>query len=405
MISLIMTTLEIEEISYEKDSLIRSCNVNIGGTKVITPTRTVSLTKSNDVDLKIAKNFIGKNYRPFGEVYANLSLDSLSKIKDDDEFGKKYSNKISNKLLNLKSEGAVPYLVLSITDNNRNPYNQMLPNDILELIFDILWGTPGNSIVVPPLMGLLPNNEDYIKLINAMDNRIKMNIDRKNLPIMATIPSSYNLIDPKLLEEYWNIGCRMFAFNCENKKYGGFGYMIEKLHKELTILSKKSEDNYLLSALNSKFKVGRQESSRIHNLLGTGFGFDVYSPNHIVPKFIPDTQTNYYLFNSDNYGFNTLSEICTGNEEYENILDSIAFKNLDLETIEESCSSNMKRNITQKYNTEESIKEISLYSQYINDEELYKYFSEKQKIANDVSVMEKISDKMSYDIKPLDAWF
>jgi len=400
-----MTTLEIEEISNEEDTLIRSCKVNINGSKIITPTRTVSITKSNDNDLKIAKNFIGKNYRPFGEVYTNLSLDSLSKIKDDDDFGKEFSNKISNKLLGLKNDGIVPYLVLSITDNNRNPYNQILPNDILELIFDILWGTPGNSIVVPPLLGLLPNNEDYIKLIDAMDNRMKMNIDRKNLPIMATIPSSYNLIDPKLLEEYWNIGCRMFAFNCENKKYGGFGYMIEKLHKELTILSQKSEENYLLSALNSKFKVGRQESSRIHNLLGAGFGFDVYSPNHIVPKFIPDTQTNYYLFNSDNYGFNTLSEICTGNEEYKNILDSLTFKKMDLETIEESLSSYKKRNITQKYNTEESIREISLYSKYINDAELHEFFSGKEKIKNEVSVMGKISSKMSSEIKPLDAWF
>lgn len=248
-----MTTLEIEEISYEKKSLIRSCKININGSKIITPTKTVSVTKSSGLELKVASPFIGKNYRPFGEVYTNVTIDNLTQMKDDDEIGKEFSTKISNKLLALKSEGAVPYLVMSITDNNKRPYNQMLPDDILEFIFNILWGTYGNDIVVPPLMGLLPNKQDYYKLISALNNRIEDNIDRKNLPIMAPIPSSYNLIDPKLLEEYWNIGCRMFSFNCENKKYGGFGYMIEKLHNELTKLSEKSEEKYILSALNSKF--------------------------------------------------------------------------------------------------------------------------------------------------------
>ena len=401
-----MTVLEIEELSKEKTTLIRSCKIDINGSKIITPTRTISVTKSNDSELKIGSDFIGKNYAPFGEVYANVSLDDLSKLKDDDEIGKDFSNKISNKLLKLKNEGIVPYLVLSITDNNRNPYNQMLPDDILELIFNILWGTAGNSIIVPPLMGLLNNKEDYIKLINALDNRIKMNIDRKELPIMAPIPSSYNLIDPKLLEEFWNMGCRMFAFNCENKKYGGFGYMIEKLHTELTTLSKKNGENYILNALNSKLKLGRQDSSRINNLLGAGFGFDVYSPNHIQPKFIPGTQTNYYLFNSNNYGFETLSDVSNSSKEFENVLESRTFRNLDLETIDRSYSPYQKRNITQRFNLEESIKEVSQYSQYINDGELYDYFSEKTKVNNEIMAMNKISKKtLSPKTQSLDEWF
>jgi len=243
-----MATFEVEEISCEEDTLIRSYKININGSKIITPTRTISVTKNDDSELKIASHFIGKNYRPLGEVYTSITIDELNLLKNKDEIGIEFNNKISNRLIALKNEDIVPYLVMSITDNNKNPYNQMLPDDLLEFVFDILWGASanGNSIIVPPLMGLLSEKKDYIKLINALSHRVKMSIDRKNLPIMAPIPSSYNLIDPKLLEEYWNIGCRMFAFNCENKKYGGYGYMIEKLHKELTVLSKKNEENYIL---------------------------------------------------------------------------------------------------------------------------------------------------------------
>ncbi len=375
---------------------------------IVTPTRNVSVTKNDDSELKIASHFIGKNYRPLGEVYANVSLDDLNQLKNNDKIGTEFNNKISNRLSALKNAGIVPYLVLSITDNNKNPYNQMLPDDLLEFVFNILWGTSakGNSIIVPPLMGLLPDKKDYIKLINALDDRVKMSIDRKDLPIMAPIPSSYNLIEPKLLEEYWNIGCRMFAFNCENKKYGGFGYMIEKLHKELSILGKKNEEKYILSALNSKFKLGKQESSRINNLLGAGFGFDIYSKNHIIPKgFGSDKESNNFLFNSNDYGFETLSNVCTGKEEYENILNSITFKNLNLETIEDS-SPYKKRNISLEFNAEQSIKEVSLYSEYISDNDLYKYFSKKTKIKNEVMAMEKISDKISSpSTRPLDEWF
>lgn len=402
-----MTIFEVEEISCE-NPLIRSYKVNINGSKIITPTKTVSVTKNDDSELKIASHFIGKNYHPLGEVYTSLSIDELNLLKNKDEIGMEFNNKISNRLSALKNEGIVPYLVISINDNNKNPYNQMLPDDLLEFVFDILWGASanGNSIIVPPLMGLLPDKKDYIKLINALNARVKMNIDRKILPVMATIPSSYNLIDPKLLEEYWNIGCRMFAFNCENKKYGGYGYMIEKLHKELTVLSKKNDEKYILNALNSKFKVGKQESSRINNLLGAGFGFDIYSKNHIAPKFMSNNESNHFLFNSNDYGFETLSNVCTGNEKYENILNSITFKNMNLEKIDNSLSVYQKRNITSKYNTEQSIKEVSLYSQYINENELYNYFSNKTKIRNELVSMEKISGEVSSpSTRSLDEWF
>jgi hypothetical protein len=401
-----MATLEIKKVDNEDNSFIRSCKIDINGSKVITPTRTVSLTKSSDLELKVASSMIGKNYQPFGEVYTRLTLDDLNQLREDDEKGQEFSSKISRRLMSLKQKEIVPYLVLSITDNNGNPYNQLFPDNILDFIFDILWGTPGNSIVVPPLMGLLPDREAYTRLIDVLNNRQIQSIERKELPIMAPVPSSYNLIDPKLLKEYWDIGCRLFAFNFENKKYSAFGYMIEKLHRELSDLSKETGEEYILNAFNSKFKIGKQDTSRINNILGSGFGFDVYSPNHIVPKFFQnDTKNaNHYLFNSEDYGFETLSNVCEGNINCEKILNSQSFKSIELDSILES--SYKTRNLINKFNFEASIKEVSDYSKYIKETSLNEYLSEKPKIKNDVMIMKEITKKaFSSSEDPLSEWF
>lgn len=401
-----MATLEIKNISCEDNSFIRSCKIDINGSKVITPTRTVSLTKSSDLELKVASSMIGKNYQPFGEVYTKLTLDDLTQLREDDEKGQDFSSKVSRKLMSLKEKEIVPYLVLSVTDNSGNPYTQLLPNEVLDFIFDILWGTPGNSIIVPPLMGLLPDCKSYNRLINALNDRQLQSIDRKELPIMAPVPSSYNLIDPKLLKEYWDIGCRLFAFNFENKKYGAFGYMIEKLHRELTGLSKENKEEYLLNAFNSKFKIGKQDTSRINNILGSGFGFDVYSPNHIVPKFFQNDTKNasHYLFNSEDYGFETLADVCRGNIDCENILNSQSFKSAELDSVLES--SYKTRNLVSKFNFEASVREISDYQKYIRDTSLNEYLLEKPKIKNDVMMMKEITQKtLSSNEDPLSEWF
>lgn len=403
-----MTEFEIEQTSSEKDLLIRSCKININGSKVITPTRTVSVTKTNDLELKVASNYIGNNYHPFGEVYAQLSLDALSQIKDDDQKGQEFSSQISNRLLSLKEKGTVPYFIISIVDNKGNPYNQTLPEDVLDLVYNLLWGTPGNSILVPPVTGLLSSRLEYQKLISSLKMRIEMNVERKNLPILAPIPSSYNLIDPKLLEEYWDIGCRMFAFNCDNKKYGALGYMVEKLHKELSTLSKKSEEDYILTALNTRFKIGKQDSSRINNLLGTGFGFDVYSPNHIIPKFYPSDRSsaNFYFFDPNNYGFESLENITNGTCENEDILSSKVFKANDFGEFKTSSPYKLRK-LNSTYNIEKSVKEVMSYSKLIDNEDLHNYLASKEKIKKEVISMKEISDKAlsTEKMSSFEGWF
>lgn len=386
-----MTSVEVEEIAREENTFIRSCEIKINGSKVLTPTRTVSLTKSNILELKVASPMIGKDYRPLGEVYTKISLSDLSQLRYDNEKFKEFNTVISNRLTSLKNSGAVPYLVLSITEDNGNPVNRLLPDDILEFIFNILWGSDGNRIIVPPLMGLLPDTGSYDKLISSLNERCEACIERKNLPIMALIPPPYNLIEPKLLDKYWNIGCRLFAFDFENKKYGAYGPMIEKAQINLDSLSKQSGEKYALNALNSKFKIGKKDTSRINNLLGSGFGFDIYSPNHIIKGFPPQDPIDYPLFNSEDYGFKNLSSVSNGSSECENILKSESFKSVDLDF--SNSSSYQLRNLASKFNLEASIKEVKKYPTYIQENNLSKYLSEKDKIKGDIAIMRKITQK------------
>jgi hypothetical protein len=383
-----MTDIEVEVISSEKESLIRSCKIKVNGRYVLTPSRTISVTKSSKMELDVTESLIQRNNPPFGEVYTRLSLDDLSKILVDDQSGKQFSQNLALRLEQLKSKGAIPYIVLALVDSNGNPYNQLPEDRILQLIFDFLWGTPNNSIIVPPLTGVFPGEEQYFRMIQALDERRKANIDRKALPIMPVIPSAYNLIAPSILEKYWEIGCRIFGFNCENKKYSAFGYIIERLHIELSKLSAQSKESYALHALNTRLKVGKEDSGRINNLLGSGFGFDVYSSNHIIPRYIqpPDDVKDHYVFDRENYGLVPLSNL-----KSVDILKTKAFEKYSLAQINLFPSSTLM-NLCKAHNVESSVREIQKYPNFVENEELVGYLSQKEKIKPEIDLMRTIAN-------------
>jgi len=403
-----MPNFEIEEIGKESSTFIRSCSVKINGHTIRTPARAISITKNDNSEIKSLKstNLIGS--AKLGEVYTRVSLDFLSDVLTNDTVGQKFSSQLSNRLQELRSMKILPYLVISVVDNNNRPYNQLLSDEILDLIYNYLWGTPGNGIIVPPLLGVLPERSQYLKLISSLNTRQEESIDRKEIPIMACIPSAYSLVDPKLIEDYWNIGCRLFAFNCENKKYGAFGYTIEKLHVELSRLSKKDKESYIVHALNTKLKIGKQDSSRINNLLGTGFGFDTFGPNHIPPAgFFGDQNIQeFYLFQTQNYGFVPFTELVTQNsDQNQNILNSYAFSNIDIDTV--NLNSSTKRILTNRYNLESSVNEIIKYPELIEKENLFRYLSNKEKIKNETTIMRNLADKtLQLRLNTnLDEWF
>ncbi|CAD6492822.1 MAG: hypothetical protein LAKADJCE_00374 [Candidatus Argoarchaeum ethanivorans] len=406
-----MSVVDIEVVSKEQKSFIRSCNVKVGGRTVITPTRAIGVTKSNRGELDIASPLINNKFVPFGEVYARVTLDDLSKIIDDDYAGQKFSLSLATRLNQLRESGAVPYLMLSLVDNERNPYNQMPPPRILDLLFNLIWGTQNNNIVVPPILGVLPNKKQFVDFLNAIEERQKASIDRKDLPIMAVVPSSYRLIAPEILERYWKIGCRVFAFNFENKKYGAFGYVIEKLHSELNEFSKRDKENYIIHALNPKFKTGRGDTSRINNLLGSGFGFDSYGPNHGTPlRWIPPPKPPLEansIFDSKTYGFFSLSDIITSKDiVQEEILNTNAFKNVDFDSIAYQSSAKVRK-IRSSYNLEKTLIELRNFPELIDNEELIKHLSEKNRIQNEIKLMKNVAEK-SFNAekqKKLKEWF
>ncbi len=252
---------------------------------------------------------------------------------------------------------------------------------------------PGNKIIATPLIGTLSTADEYAKMIAAFRERQLAAIDRKNLPLMAVVPPSYGLIDPKLLEKYWDAGVRIYGYNCENKKYGAFGYVIESIHTELSKFSKKDEELYIINALNSKYKIGKTKTSRVNDLIGTGFGFDTYSPNHIPPKFVPPVKMKHYLFDNEDYGFIEINELENA-KDAEKFLSSNTLKGMDPSTLHEFPEDEIKK-ICKTHDLEMTIKEISQYPRFIDKDNLFHYFSQKEKIRNEASEISSVSPRTS----------
>ncbi|MBI5001204.1 MAG: hypothetical protein HZB92_06750 [Euryarchaeota archaeon] len=391
-----MPNLEIEEIAKESGSLSRTCHLRINQKDLITPTRALGITRSNTSDLDALETVIDSKFTPLGEVYAQISIDFLAKVLEDDNVGKDFSSKLSLRLCQLRDKGVIPYLSLTLTDSEGTPRNRIPSIKILQLLYNFLWGTEGNMIIVPPIFGILNNEREYLKLLTSLEQRQKANIYRNHKPIMAVIPSSYRLIAPHIIKRYWENGYRIFAFNCENKKYGAFGYIIEKLQLELNELSKNDHDEYILHALNSKLRIGRGDNSRINNLLAPGFGFDAYGPSHggrqrwrPLDNAPPAIEMNY-LFNRKTYGFHPVSEIMEHQDLFDSILDSSTLKHVKLNQLS-SERPDIVKSVCSKHNLETSILEIKKFPQLIQNKKIMNHFSTKIRIQEEINQMRKLS--------------
>ncbi|MGD0954338.1 MAG: hypothetical protein ABR985_18425 [Methanotrichaceae archaeon] len=326
-------------------------------------------------------------------------MNEINNYIQDDNKGQKFSSKLSTRIAQLKQEGALPYILLSITDDNGNPFNQLLPPRAQKFIFDILWGIPGNSIIVTPLIGVLTKPNDYGNLIEGFYKRQKEAIDRKNQPIMAIVPTSYSLIDPKLIERYWKCGVRIFGYDCANKKYGAYSYTIESLHNELSRLSRESGEDYIINGINSKYKYGKSTTSRINNLIGAGFGFDTYSPNHIQAKFIPAGIPTRYIFSNSDYGFLNIKEV-EDIKKNEEIVNTNALKTINLSELQEMKDYQLKKLCT-AHDIEKTIKEIENYPSYIENNELLDYLASKKKIQEEKVEIESLQHPQN----PVNEWY
>jgi hypothetical protein len=241
-----MTSIDIEVISSEQGSLSRTCSFKLGSRKVVTPSRAIGVTLSKKPELEGASGLIGNNFIPLGEAYIRVSYEQLDKmVNDTDGTGSAISSKLSLRLSQLKEAGCVPYILFSFTNNEGIPYNRLPEKRILDLIFDILWGTKGNSIIVPPILGALGSEQEYLSLISRLKEKVNAANHRNEIPLAAMIPAAYRLVAPHIVEEYWKAGCRFFALDFEGKKFGAFGYIIERLESSLAELSKRDGEPYV----------------------------------------------------------------------------------------------------------------------------------------------------------------
>lgn len=66
--------------------------------------------------MKESERFISSKFKPFGEVYASMTINKLADIIKDNDKIKTLNLKLSNKVNALKQAGALPYILLSITE-------------------------------------------------------------------------------------------------------------------------------------------------------------------------------------------------------------------------------------------------------------------------------------------------
>lgn len=383
-----MVNLEIEEIKREGELLIRSCLIKINGDTVVTPAKTIGTTLNSSSEISIVQSNDSLRYNTFGEVYVNITEDDLrSMLQSNNNADERLSSRLTTKVSKLRQIGALPYILFSVVDSRGLPLNQLPSDDLLALMQNMLWGVQGNAIISMPLVGTLRDSTQYKKLIDSFHQRQIDAIDRKNQPLMAIIPSSYSLIDKELIKKYWNAGCRLFAFDCVNKKFGAYSHIIERIHHTLSQLSKTDEELYILNALNSKLKIGRLESSRINNLIGTGYGFDIHSPNHIRAFGGSGSDIKRFIFNDTNYGFIDVKKLDEKNErDRDEILNTQAFKEIrdDLSQIGEIKPYQLQK-ICKQHDTEKTINEIQQYHKCIENDKLAGYLAKKDKIKSENS--------------------
>ncbi len=391
-----MPEITVESIVDEKDALSRSCRVKVNHSTILTPTRAVGVTHRKRTELDALRQTGSQKYHALGEFYTKLSIDQIDRIAHDDEFGRSFSTRMTARIAQLRESGAVPHIVLALVDEAGNPFGKVPQQKIRDLLFDLLWGTEGNQFIVPPLLGALNSEKEYLSYIQALESRMKASTSRRDLPIAALIPSVYRLVAPRVVKRYWDMGCRLFAVDLESKKFGAFGYVIERLHLELTEMSKRDKEPYILHAINAKQRMGRGENMRVNDLLASGYGFDSFGPSHgSRRRWIPQPsdvrpETGCYLFDTRTYRYVPL--------------DKAARLGVDpkakgaAEDIKDKC---------QIHNVQRTFQEIYSFPDHVEDDGLLSYFSSKNGIRAEVDEMRLIADKSLHRPaqRDLEDWF
>jgi hypothetical protein len=331
------------------------------------------------------------------EVHRILTFDRindcLGETEEADDARRKLDREIGSALRRAADVGGIPVLLLALTDNNRNPLNEVPDRPILSFVMDLLW-RPENRIIVPPLLGVLPKVPHYESLIRELSLREQTIQERW---VMAAVPSTYRPLTEEIIGKYWKAGARAFALDMQGRGFTGNSSAITLVQRILGRLRRDSGEEFFLHAINSKEKVGMLATSRTNCLLGSAFGFDSVGLNHIPPKGfagggIPSEEVaKVGLLQAADYGYHSLRELRGQKSAGERVeLDTFPFEAETLEAVIRKADPDHARSVAKRHNLTKSLRETAQIRLSLSKGRFAELLGSKSRVVDDYQLAREV---------------
>lgn len=387
-----MSEISFEVIHQDAHTLARRIDAKANGKLISTPTRAVSITRSNETELQSLSEL--QDFSGLAEIYVPLSQNKIDLCLEDDDLQRTFTGEISRKLEKAVSKRLVPYLLLSVKDNRGNPLNGLPATEELEFLGHLLWH-PFNAIVVPPIFGGLKSIDEHERIIQLLKDQIDTSNER---PILALIPSLYRSITREAIQKYWEFGARMFALDLDGRTLGAQSTTMTLVHHALNKLKKDSGEDFIIGGLNVKESSGTGETARVHGLLSVAYGLDFFGGNHIrkmgwagdKPKR-KDIMDSIRFFQTLDYGYYNLNELARLKKQNKSIeVDTPPFHESSLESVKNYTESKAKE-VSRIHNAIKTFIEVRKFSNLINEDVFFSYLGQKNRIQRDLPEISKVT--------------
>lgn len=404
-----MRAPEIEVGAKDAGSLARLASARINGSTLQTPDIALDVAYSRPVGPEILSQPEFRGRTTLLEVYRVLTIDRINEClgpsDSADVARRKLEAEIGGSLKRAAEAGGIPVLLLSLTDNNRSPINEVPNRTVLGFVMDLLW-RPENRVIVPPLLGVLPKGSQYDLLLKEFTLREQTIQERW---VMAAIPSTYRPVTEEIIGKYWQSGARAFALDMQGRGFSGNASAVTLVQRTLGKLSRGSGEQYLLHAINAKEKVGALDRSRTNCLLGAAYGFDTVGLNHLPPRgFGPggspsEEVAKVSLLQASDYGYHPLGELRHRKSAGERVeLDTFPFVSESLETIMRKANPEHARVVARKHNLTKSLRETGELRTSLRKDRLADFLSSKARVVQDYEVAREVARDMRHRTLTLD---
>lgn len=378
-------------------SLARSATVRINGSRLQTPDIALDVAYSSPVGPEVLSQAEFKGRTTLFEVHRVLTIDKINECLGEDDRAesarRKLDGEIGSALRRAADVGGVPVLLLALTDNNRNPLNDVPDRQVLTFVMDLLW-RPENRVIVPPLMGVLPKAPQYDSVIRELSHREQTIQERW---VMAAIPSTYRPLTEEIIAKYWKAGARAFALDMQGRGFSGNSSAVTLVQRVLGQHRRDSGEDFFLHAINAKEKVGMLSTARTNCLLGSAFGFDSVGLNHIPPKGFAGAGTpaeeiaKIGLFQASDYGYHSVKELrgMKGSGEKPE-LDTFPFGSESLEKVVRRADVGHARLVAKKHNLTKSLRETAQIRWSLSKGRFSELFESKARVVDDYELAREV---------------